>query len=740
MMKSPRKRSAEWAAGTYCVEHHLDEGTCKAAAYRQLRRLEERYCKARMGRDWLEHEPTRAGTARNSNVIKIHKPFVTQYTSLHEKYKATDDPYIKLQLLRQLDLHFLHWTYQPWLDLRHDDVQFSSTGSESNSPTGGSDSREDEATLATNEPILLDMSTISEEAPTAIKSPPCIQVIKEESPSPPIDTKEPLIPVESAASGKSNDNESTKRKKNASEHKQPPRQRIGEASSRSSDTQKAKKSKTPKADKGSKQSTKKKYEKRKKAAKESDVDPMADIPCSGCGELKDPSNCLICEECEIVCWHYYCLEPPLDGIPESRWICPACSSKAASKHSSSEVNTSSLPEPQASEPGEEIPQTQRKRQNKRRSQVLRESDEESSDAEMMMSCRINLGQSRDSAQQLRICDRSDSSHDNQLADVPSLPPAGGTIEPPASRLIEPAAGSTIEPPVSRIVHPDFTPTIQSPASTTIPPPSSSMTAETPSSGRRLESLSGSQPGFHPETDVQQRQTTVDLSALTSAQFWATPRKPTNNNGSSHSCPPVLPTAKPRRRGRPSKARTPGSDRGFYPLSSHSHQEKSTPLVFAPPAEGSLPVPSLPIVSPIAENVSKQIGAVGGTDVPLESPSSQSMLGYNMQMMSTPQIPSHPIASQLAAINAETLSELSNTYAQQYQQYQEQYEKQQYDQQQQQQYEQQRQRYEQQQKQLEQQQKQLEQQQQYEQQRRYEKDQYEQQQQQYEKQQQQQQQQ
>ncbi|KAK5975091.1 Histone-lysine N-methyltransferase, partial [Trichostrongylus colubriformis] len=45
--------------------------------------------------------------------------------------------------------------------------------------------------------------------------------------------------------------------------------------------------------------------------------------CEGCGEGKDESKLLLCEECDVS-YHIYCLSPPLDRIPNGPWRCQWC--------------------------------------------------------------------------------------------------------------------------------------------------------------------------------------------------------------------------------------------------------------------------------------------------------------------------------------------------------------------------------------------------------------------------------
>uniref|UniRef100_A0A0K0DM07 PHD-type domain-containing protein n=1 Tax=Angiostrongylus cantonensis TaxID=6313 RepID=A0A0K0DM07_ANGCA len=45
--------------------------------------------------------------------------------------------------------------------------------------------------------------------------------------------------------------------------------------------------------------------------------------CEGCGEGKDESKLLLCEECDVS-YHIYCLSPPLERIPNGPWRCHWC--------------------------------------------------------------------------------------------------------------------------------------------------------------------------------------------------------------------------------------------------------------------------------------------------------------------------------------------------------------------------------------------------------------------------------
>jgi len=50
--------------------------------------------------------------------------------------------------------------------------------------------------------------------------------------------------------------------------------------------------------------------------------------CRGCGRHKDPQHTLLCDDCDAS-WHIYCLQPPLETIPEDNWYCPDCFNDAS---------------------------------------------------------------------------------------------------------------------------------------------------------------------------------------------------------------------------------------------------------------------------------------------------------------------------------------------------------------------------------------------------------------------------
>ena len=53
------------------------------------------------------------------------------------------------------------------------------------------------------------------------------------------------------------------------------------------------------------------------------VKPQADLPCQVCHDHRHWESMLLCDHCDLG-WHTYCLEPPLEDVPEGRWLCPDC--------------------------------------------------------------------------------------------------------------------------------------------------------------------------------------------------------------------------------------------------------------------------------------------------------------------------------------------------------------------------------------------------------------------------------
>jgi hypothetical protein len=53
------------------------------------------------------------------------------------------------------------------------------------------------------------------------------------------------------------------------------------------------------------------------------VMPPEEHPCQVCREHNQWDIMLLCDNCDSG-WHTYCLSPPLDEVPDGKWICPDC--------------------------------------------------------------------------------------------------------------------------------------------------------------------------------------------------------------------------------------------------------------------------------------------------------------------------------------------------------------------------------------------------------------------------------
>ena len=48
-----------------------------------------------------------------------------------------------------------------------------------------------------------------------------------------------------------------------------------------------------------------------------------DLPCGVCGKLGDDDRAILCEGCDGA-FHTFCLDPPLEAIPDGDWFCSHC--------------------------------------------------------------------------------------------------------------------------------------------------------------------------------------------------------------------------------------------------------------------------------------------------------------------------------------------------------------------------------------------------------------------------------
>lgn len=61
---------------------------------------------------------------------------------------------------------------------------------------------------------------------------------------------------------------------------------------------------------------------------DSEIDPVLDtnidnIVCAVCDREEPESHLLLCDICNAG-YHTFCLQPPLDSVPEQAWLCPQC--------------------------------------------------------------------------------------------------------------------------------------------------------------------------------------------------------------------------------------------------------------------------------------------------------------------------------------------------------------------------------------------------------------------------------
>jgi transposase InsO family protein len=51
--------------------------------------------------------------------------------------------------------------------------------------------------------------------------------------------------------------------------------------------------------------------------------PQEDLPCQVCRDHRHGDLMLLCDNCDSG-WHTFCLQPPLDSVPDGDWLCPDC--------------------------------------------------------------------------------------------------------------------------------------------------------------------------------------------------------------------------------------------------------------------------------------------------------------------------------------------------------------------------------------------------------------------------------
>lgn len=60
-----------------------------------------------------------------------------------------------------------------------------------------------------------------------------------------------------------------------------------------------------------------------KKCKDNPSKDCGECGCFECKKKNDTAILLMCDECEY-CYHIYCLDPPLESVPDGDWYCPVC--------------------------------------------------------------------------------------------------------------------------------------------------------------------------------------------------------------------------------------------------------------------------------------------------------------------------------------------------------------------------------------------------------------------------------
>lgn len=55
------------------------------------------------------------------------------------------------------------------------------------------------------------------------------------------------------------------------------------------------------------------------------------IVCEMCGGGHNEDKIILCDKCDRGC-HTYCLQPPLEDVPEGDWVCPLCIAEEVDSH------------------------------------------------------------------------------------------------------------------------------------------------------------------------------------------------------------------------------------------------------------------------------------------------------------------------------------------------------------------------------------------------------------------------
>ncbi len=98
----------------------------------------------------------------------------------------------------------------------------------------------------------------------------------------------------------------------------------------------------------------KKGKKRRSNSRQEDHEELQDIEdpdvkCKQCGSGDNETKLLLCDGCEEGTYHTFCLNPPLEEIPEGSWYCPTCAEKQPTTATASTESTDEDSEESGSE-------------------------------------------------------------------------------------------------------------------------------------------------------------------------------------------------------------------------------------------------------------------------------------------------------------------------------------------------------------------------------------------------------
>eukprot|EP01066_Platyproteum_vivax_P017241 Platyproteum_vivax@DN7325_c0_g1_i2.p1 len=288
----PIVKKKDWSKGSFRLQPQKIRRKISPPLLKVLDELEWLYCHIRIGTKEAEHEPTRQGTARTTERKTVRRPLIEQYGHLHSMYEAAKDPETKLDLLQKFEKHLENPSYMPWISEPSDGIEWENKSESSAKPTAP----------------LVDLINPQPSKRWSLPAviPPVIPVIKSERASEAPETASapsaPSLSQETASSTAIEKPTGKKRKRKTKLLY--PRKKAGR-------------------------------EGKKKKNDDDDDEPQDDnwddIPCTKCNSLEDKENCLVCEACDIICYHIYCLDPPCLKFPWKNGTVPPASKNTKKK-------------------------------------------------------------------------------------------------------------------------------------------------------------------------------------------------------------------------------------------------------------------------------------------------------------------------------------------------------------------------------------------------------------------------